>query len=219
MSYKLKALCLGILATMAAGAYTAVSATATTGGHFVSEVAHTTIVGSENSTHKLEFVIHGLEGGIVCDEASYSGTSTTETVTQIDLTPTYSKCHTTGAEPGTITIKPNGCIYRLTVAPGSPATTEQTDDLVCPAGVSLEIIHPSCTMRFPAQNNLEGSTYTTTTENGKHAITIDVKKKYTVFFEGGICTLLGTHHTGTTNGSVTVKGLSTAGEAVGVTTT
>lgn len=219
MSIKLKVFGLGLLATMAMGAFAVMNATATTGGHFVSSVAHTTIVGNENSTHQLELTLSGLEGGIVCDEASYAGTTTNATETQIDITPSYAKCHTTTGEPGSVVVKPNGCIYRFTVAPGDPATTENTVDLVCPAGVSLEIVHPSCTIAIASQNNLKSVTYTTVVESGVHAITLHANASFAVGFEGGVCKLLGTNHTGALKGSATVKGFDTLGNPVGITST
>jgi hypothetical protein len=135
MSLKQKASALGVLAAVAIGCLTAANASATSGGHFVitPETSHSIIFGTQTEKHRLEYALHGLEGGIICDSALYEGTAEAATVTQLDLKPTYSGCHTTGSSTN-IPIDVNGCFYRLTVAKGSTDQSEQTVHLVCPFG-------------------------------------------------------------------------------------
>lgn len=220
MCLKVKAFCLGLLAVLAISNFTVGSATAETGGHFVSAVSHTTISGSEGllTSDVLEFTITGLEGGIVCEGASYDGTIASATVTELLLNPFYPSCHTTGSAEN-VTIHENGCQYRLTVAPEHIGTVEGTLDIVCPKGFSLTMLHPNCTIQIPAQNNLKSIIYTTVTEFGVHAITVDVNAQFNLQFEGGICTLLGTTHTGTLKGSLVLKGTNTSEELVSITAT
>jgi hypothetical protein len=218
MRIRLKTLCMGALTILVVAAAAIGHAAAETGGHLLSEVAHTEIKGSEGKEtgHQLSFIAHGLEGEIVCDEASYQGTVSNTTVTEVSVTPAYAKCHTKGSEAGTTTVTANGCEYRFTVAPGNPETVEQTVDLVCPSGKAIEIHHPNCTFKIIPQNNLSGFTYTPTVESGKPAITLDVSTQFNTQFEGGICIFIGTNHTGTLKGAGTAKGLNTTGEAVGI---
>lgn len=218
MSLKLKALGLALLAATAVSAVAVVNASATTGGHFVSEKAHTVITGLEGGSHTLEYSFHGMENGVICDEAFYDGTITAETVTDITLSPFYAKCHTTG-NPNNVPITPNGCTYTLTFAAGNPATTENTVDLVCPAGKAIEIHHPNCTVTIPPANNLQSVTYTTTLENGRHTITLDANLKFNIQFHGGLCVFLGTNQTGTLTGSLTLKGYDGSGNLLSITTT
>jgi hypothetical protein len=217
MSHKLKALGLGLVAMMAVGALAVMNASASTGGHFTAP-AHSIIKGTEvaGSSHQLEFVSHGLEGGIVCDEVTYSDyTSTQATETQVSVTPTYKKCHTTGAAAGTTTVHVNGCSYRFTVGVGATGTA----DVVCPAGSAIVITHPNCTITVPAQNNIGTLNYTTTTESGVHALTLDVNASFSTQYHGGICIFTGTSHTGTLSGSATVRGFDTNNNPVGITAT
>jgi hypothetical protein len=214
MSPKLKALGLGLLAAVAANAFATMSAPATTGGHFVSSGGHAEVKGLQVAPgHQLEFVFHGLSGGIVCDTSSYTGTITS-TSTEVLITPTYSSCHTTGSETAS-TIHVNGCQFRFTVAPGE--STEQTIHLVCPTQ-PLSITHPNCTVTIAAQT-VSGVTYTTVTESGKHALTLDVNVQVSSQYHAGICIFLGTTHTATLKGALTANGFNTAGEPTDITAT
>lgn len=224
MSTKLKALGVGLLAAMAISGFTVMNASATTGGHFTSDVDHAIIKGFEGpgAVHKLEFSIAGLTP-IVCEEAAYHGTVPlgVTTVEHVTVTPTYGKCLTTGGTPGEVNVTPNGCEYTFKI--GKKATTHNTVSVVCPAGKVIEVHHPSCTITVPAQN-LNGVVYHTVVEkvNGvnKHAITLaSTVGGITSHFHGGICNLLGTTHVGELNGSATVKGFDTAGNQVNITAT
>lgn len=219
MSRKLKALCLSLFAVMALGGFAVMNASAETGGHFTSEVAATTITGSENSTHFTELTVPGLTG-IRCTTASYSGTTSATTVTQITITPSYANCETTGGTPGEVTVDVNGCAYIFTI--GKKSTADNTVDLECNgAKPYIAVTHQGCEIRVPAQNNIVGVAYNTTVENNKHAITLTATASgFTTNFEAGFCVLLGTSHTSTLSGSVTVTGKNTAtGAAVGITAT
>jgi hypothetical protein len=211
MSLKVKVLGFGLLAMVAMSAFAAMNASATVPGHFVSDVHTTTIIGSENTTHKLEFTTHGLEGGIVCDEASYHGHVTGTTVTSVTIKPTYAKCHTTGGNAGSVVVDVNGCTYTFTVTGGSPATTEHKIDLVCPAGAAIVLTHGNnCTITIPPQNNVGSFTYTTDIVNTKHAITLHANAQFATQYHAGACVLLGTGHTTTLKGSVTLVGQDVA---------
>ena len=215
MSFKRRALGLGIVAVVATAGLAA-NASATSGGHFAISAAHSTIFGTQLNEHRLEYLFHGLEGGIVCDSAKYEGTATASTVTELDLRPTYSGCHTTGSATN-IPIHVNGCLFRLTVAPG--AEPEQTVDLVCSFGKAIEITHPNCTITILPQASGGGATYTTTEEIGTHKLTVDANLQFNVEFHGGICVFTGTNHTGTLAGSMTVNADTTELKTLDLTAT
>lgn len=221
MSLKLKSLVLSVLAATAVAGFTVMNASAKTGGHFVSEVTHTIVSQSAGAAgaHSLELSVHGMEGGIVCNQVSAFGTASTATVTEEIGNLTFSQCYTTGGAAGSIAVDMNGCQTRITVAPGEPATTEQTTDFICPVGQAMVITHPSCTMTIPPQNNLGGLTYTRVIDNGKHAITVDVATPFEVQFHGGVCIFLGTKKVGTIKGTTIVRALNTEGKQVSVTAT
>jgi hypothetical protein len=222
MSIKLKALGLGLLATMALAGFMAMNATAETGGHFTSEATHTIISGEdETGVNRPELRVPGLTG-IVCDKSTYSGTTNATTVESITITPTYEKCHTTGDEPEIkkpVTVDVNGCTYTFTI--GKKSTADNTVDLVCPGEKKyIAVTHEGCEIRILAANGIKGVAYKTTTINSKHAITLEATAAgFVANFEAGFCILLGTSHTGELIGSVNVTGKDTLNNAVGITAT
>lgn len=220
MSLKLKGLGLGMLAMLALGAVVVINASAKTGGHFVSDAVDGHTIVSQTSgagIHQLSFVQHGLEGAIVCDEMSVTGTAVGATVASEVGTPLFNKCHTAGSETP-LGVHMNGCQTRITIAPGAEATTEQTNDIICPPEKTIVITHPNCTITIVPQT-VTGITYTTTLQNGKHAITADVNSQVSLQYHAGICIFTGTNHTGTFKGSTIIKAFDTNGEQVNITAT
>jgi hypothetical protein len=187
-------------------------------GHFVSGVEHPTITGTENAKHHLDFILASLGGEIGCKKSTYSLTSTSETAQVTVVAPAYSECTTTGTENGVL-VGVNECSYRFDVLAGSTNETEQKVDLVCPPGKFVSVLHLSCGVRVPPQNDIGKITYTTVEEAGDHAITMDVNAELKVEVEAGACTMLGTNQTATLKGSVLVKAFATAGEQVDLTAT
>jgi hypothetical protein len=204
MSIKLKVLGLGVLAMLAVGAFTAINATAETGGHFVADspTGNVSVTGREDATDFTELTVPGLTG-IVCTTATYEGTAA-NTSTELTITPHYSNCHTTGSA-AVVTVHVNGCDYRFTI--GKKSTADNTVDLVCPAGKEIEVTHEGCTIKIPPKNNILGVAYETIITGGKHAITLKATASgFTTNFEAGFCVLLGTSHTSTLSGSAIVEG-------------
>jgi hypothetical protein len=114
----------------------------------------------------------------------------------------------------------NGCTLRLTIASGTTATTEQTMDLVCPAGKVLELDQGgTCLVTMVPQTVGSAATYTTTETNGKHAITVDMNATFETQFHGGVSVFLGTKQFTTLKGSAALSGFDTAGEPVALTAT
>ena len=227
MSIKLKALGLGILAAMAVSAVAVMNASAESQakGHFTCEVVHCIVTGEETPpTHHTILTVSGFEKGITCEKNHYHGTFplNVSTVTSLSVTPTFIECHTEGSANKTeVTVHMNECNYVFTQPNKNAAATEHTVALVCPAGKSIVITHPECEMTIPSTPHLKGIGYTTIGLAGKtHAITLTSNVTgFNVQFHKGFCVLLGTNHTGTLSGSVTVKGLDTLGNQVGLTAT
>jgi hypothetical protein len=221
MRRKLKALGLGSLVAVAVGTFASASPAANSEGHFVVQGAvEAAPAGVENPVHFLEWKFHGLEGSIICDEAKYGGgVIVNGTKNDLTLTPFYSKCHTTGAEPGTVAFHFNQCTFTLTVAKGTTFETLQTIDLVCPKGNSLVITHPNCTITVGPQTFKLGARYKTVEEFGVHSLTVEMFPEFTTTYHGGICVFLGTSHTATLVGSITLSAINGAGELVNFTAT
>jgi hypothetical protein len=220
MNLTLKALGLGLLVALAVSSFTVMNVSANSEGHFITGSVHTEVkqTTNPNSPHQLEFFMHGLEGGIICDEATATGTASAETVTDGIGNISFPKCHTTGSE--TISaVDVNDCQLQATVAKGTTSSTEQTEHLICPPGQSIVITHPNCTVTVSPQTFEKGFTYTPITENGKHAITVDVNIQLQLQFHAGLCVFTGTNHTGTLKGATVVRGLNTLGEQVSITAT
>ena len=231
MSLKLKVLGLGLLAVMATSAFAVMNASAGVGGHFTHDGAggHAILVPTEStsSTHRLAFVKQGSteEGSeITCHKAVYTGSVTSATVQSVTIKPDWSNCTTgTTGSAASFEVDENGCT--LTFQSGKAGQTHHTAQVLCPQGAAIVITHENCTITVPAQTvggggNKGGVTYTTTTENGKHALTMNVTVKEIVSqYHGGICIFLGTTQQSEMNGSVTVSATNTAGEAVNITET
>jgi len=188
------------------------AAMAETGGHFTSETAHTAWEGTEvkASGHTTKLT-EGSNTPYECGKATYSGTTTTTTVTEVALTPTYSGCRTSSGTEGEVTYHVNGCSYVFKI--GKKAIADNTMQLSCPVGKQLEITHPNCTIKVPPQTFSQGVAYTKITEGGKAALTLDLTAQATVNYEGGICIFLGTTHTFNLTGSIILTGKNTTGGA------
>ncbi len=217
MSLKLKVLGLGLLATLAMSAVAVMNASATSSGHFISDAAdgHTIVNQSiePESPHGFNVSVEG--GSIECDEANVQGTATTNTLTAVEGIMTLGKCHTTGSEPGTTVVHMNGCSGRGT----SNSSGTGTGHLLCPAGKTVVVTHPNCTITVPPQSGVGGFTYTNVNDGSKHTITVDVNLQYAVQYHAGICIFTGTNHTATVSGSTIVKATNTQGEQVNITST
>jgi hypothetical protein len=217
MSTRLKVLSLAITAALAVAGIGVINAAASMGGHFTHDASspHATIIGTETlPNHKLEFVSGSSE--ITCDEASYHGVATAQTTESLTITPKWNKCYTTASPETKFDVHENGCTLTFTI--GREPESHHTVDVNCP-GSGFTITHPNCSIRVPGQT-VRGVVYDTVVENGKHAITLtSTVENITTHYEGGICIFLGTNHSATMKGSVTVHGTDTLGNPVNVTAT
>lgn len=224
MSIKLKTLGLALVAALAVGVVGVMGATASTGGHFISEKSHTIIKAEQVSSHVL--FDHELGIGITCKKASFEGTSNAETTTALTITPHYTEC--SGGGDSSVDVTMNGCAYIFTVNT-SPATSDNTTHVECPEGKVIEVhVDPplvgTCTITIKAQTPKGGLTYETGESSGKHDIfsNITVSEIHAVKHESGFGCFgeSGTSQTATLNGTATVKGFETDGTTpVGITAT
>jgi hypothetical protein len=218
MSLKFKALGLAALAAMAIAGFSAINASATVSGHFIHDAVggHALVnqKSSAKSTHAFVFKIDN-QSVIQCDEFSAFGTVTAATVQQVSGSTSFVGCRTEGEPSGSLTVHTNGC----TGTGFSNSTGAVTGSLDCPAGKSLVVTHPNCTINVPPQANVTGFTATQITLEGKHAITLDANVQYTIHYEGGICVFLGTKHTMFITGSTVIRGTNTEGSYINITST
>jgi hypothetical protein len=199
---KIKLGALSLIAAAVASASAAASALALTNGHFTSEAGehHVIIKGTEaiNTPHHiLVYDIrneagHPKANSLIeeCTHVVYHGTlsgAATTTSSAIQIRPNYNKCATFGAPQGEDTVvfhAPAACgtnVFELTN--GSTGTVH----LNC----TITITREECEITIPPQT--AGSvTYTTTTENLKHALIANVKlTTLSASYHAGLCVLLG----------------------------
>jgi hypothetical protein len=232
MSVKLKVLGLSLLAVMAASAMVVMNASAESqpSGHFTSDSpsGSTELIGFQtvpNGPHMLELSQPGFTG-IVCHVLSLSEVFSGTTVTDLTLIPSVKDCLTTGGSTGSVAVHINGCTGTVLQPNKESAKTEQTVQLVCPAGKKIEITHSGCTLAIQPVT-VKGAGYTTivekvpgSSEAAKHAITATVNASFPVTRHGGFCALLATNSTATVSGSGTVFGKDpTSGKQVNITAT
>lgn len=195
MNRKLKALGLGLLALLAIGAYSNLGASATQGGHFASAAAHTHLEGLESNDHEVR--MGGFFNAVVgCPGTTYGGTMEGTKVTKITVTPFYEECLWFGMKnPATIDM--NGCTYLFTI--GKFAGAHNTVHLECPPGKEINVTlfsshqkhtegtPDNCTIFIPPQTPENGVAYETTTELGKHALTLDITIQNITYTKDGPC--------------------------------
>jgi hypothetical protein len=184
MSLKLKTLSLGLLALLAAGAMallmlnakTATTASAETGGHFVTDdtSGHTILVGEDKPGNTGIFIDpHNGKAEIFCEEdVKYHGTITTQTVTEITFTPTFpTKKESCFAKiplgEFEAHIDANGCDFSFTI--GKTRDQHNTTHLKCPTGKHLQVTvtgpFGTCTITIKPQTPTGGSGYYNIPEN------------------------------------------------------
>lgn len=224
MSIKLKALGLGLLALLATSLFV-VNASATKAGHFVSDVDHVIIKGTESNpgNHNMKFQRTNPEGNpvglpIECTHVHYHATVPlgVTTTDEIQVTPRYTNCATQGGVWGEVSVHHEaGCGTNVLKFTSAEAGKKATVDVEC----QITITHPNCTIRIPKQT-LSGVTYDTVEEANKHAITVtSTVRGITGNFEGGACIFLGTSQKFDMDGSATVWGEDTDGNRVNITAT
>jgi len=213
MTRNLKALGLALVAVFAMGAVMASGASAFS-FHFNSTAAdgHTILNGKQIGLHKFTTTA----GEVTCEVATFSGTTTSNTTTDVTITPSYEKCHINffGSKVAA-TVNMNKCDYTVTShqtsepKPGEIKTTEATIHLVnCEK--AAEVVAAGCTIKVNPEQTLGGQTIT----NGEEDIVLKTETKTIAYSHTGFTCGTGSGTTGTYKGETTVKGSETEGKAV-----
>lgn len=211
---------LGLLAALVLIAISAMSASATSSGHFTSDSLNgkTTFDITEQTTTTHTVRLTNVGYVIKCHNPSYIATVEGITTTNIKVGASYAGC--TYSEESIATVDMNGCWYTFTPrSSGGNATVH----FECPAGAKAAVTMPgTCESTFPPQTTSAVSSYDTIEANGKHAITVNINATGLTVENHGFCALFGTHRTDASmHGSLTVEGTEDqiAGRYVSITHT
>jgi hypothetical protein len=205
MNRKLKALGLALAAVMAMAAFASPASAA----EFHSEVAHTEIKGEQEEALD---VFTTNAGTVKCNTATYTGTTSAVTTSEITVTPAYSNCTAFGFV--NTPIDTNNCHYTFTSNPGTPPVMH----IVCPSA-PITVTAFNCWVTVGSQTVNSGITYTNSGVGSARDITVDktisglTYTQHSKSFPG--CSI-GTFTNGTFTGSTTIKGTNTAGTQVGI---
>lgn len=215
ISLKAKVLGAALLVSAALCANAVLQASATTGGHFTSEVGHALIetTTSPEPSHNAKFQLSVFT--IVCTKAEYFATTPASTVTEVAVSPVYEGCATPD-QAFKLTVNLNGCNFLVKI--GKHASEENTVQVNCPTGQKIELTFISCQLTIAPQAVNGGLKYTTVVSNEKHALTVDINTEVT-FHNENACALFPTKGAVGLAGAMTVKGLNTEGAPVGITAT
>jgi hypothetical protein len=179
------------LVSAAVLAMSALGASAASAGEFHSANAPATITGTQSVSH----VFTTNAGAVTCKSATFSGTQSGKTATEITMTPTYKDCTAFGFI--NVPIDTNGCAFRF--------LSNGTTVIECPFGPEIEITVPKCTISIGPQHLASGMSYTTTGSAPNRAITTDTNISGIEYDECGTVRTNGTY-----SGSTSLKG--SAGE-------
>lgn len=195
---------LGLLAALAMSAIGVMGASAEKSGHFTSDSpsGKTKLDISEVTGTGHQVVLSAVGSTVECHHATYTAHFTGSTTQEITVTPEYTNC-TTGSG-GSATVTMNGCHYQFTSRSSGHATVH----FKCPVGAKAQVHTGAGTLTFGEQTPSNGVVYTTTTENGKHALTVDITATGITAECHGLCQFVSptTIHNATMNGAVTVNG-------------
>jgi hypothetical protein len=132
------------------------SSTALAAGEFTVGQAPAAITGSEVVANAFEVTnsttLQWVK--IKCSAATFEGTTSTASGTELTLTGRYTACTLGGLAAE---VRMNGCKYTLT---GSAALTASVDIVGCTSGKKIEIIKGNCTITVPEQTGLAHVTFT-----------------------------------------------------------
>jgi hypothetical protein len=206
MNRELKTLGVAFAAVMAMAIF-AGTASATL-ALFHSEVSHTEIKGEQDGTDV--FTVNA--GTVKCTVATYFGTTSVVTPTEITVKPTYNNCTAFGFV--NTTIDTNGCSYTFTSHPTTPPVMH----IVCPSA-PITVTAFNCWVTVGSQTVNSGIAYTNKSTETTRDVTVDVNLSSLTYTQHPQkipqCTR-GTFTNGTYVGAATVKGTNTAGTQVGI---
>jgi hypothetical protein len=203
MTRNLKALGLALFAVLA---MSALSASAASAGEFHSEVAHTTLTGSQIG----EDVFNVTAGTVKCKEATYSGTQSSATTTTVTVKPAYSECTAFTFVGATIDV--GTCEYEFS------GDNTKVNIVNC-GSTPITVTAFNCWVTVGNQNGLESVAYTNegagTSRDVKVAVNIS-NVTYTQHSKSFPGCSNSTMNNGSYIGEATVRGFNTEGAQVGV---
>jgi len=211
---------LSLMAALTLIAVNAMSASAITSGHFTSDVSTTILDITEKTTEPEksghEIVLSALGDEVTCHKPTYTSSFTGTTTQALTVEAKYENCTNGNKEAVTVTM--NGCDYTFT----SRSTGHATTHFKCPNSETFAEVHgPTGTFTFTTQTPAGGATYTTVTEEGKHALTVNITASEITFTCHGLCAIFGTHPSqkASMTGAVTVTGTDANKNPVNITAT
>jgi hypothetical protein len=188
-------------------AMSALLASAASAGDFHSEVAHTTLTGSQIG----EDVFNVTAGTVKCKEVTYSGTQSSATTTTVTVKPTYSEC--TAFTFVGATIDTNGCEYEFS------GDNTKVNIVNC-GSTPLTVTGFNCWVTVGNQNGLESVTYTNEGAGSSRDVRVSVGISNVLYTQHTTKTFPGCSNSTMNNGSyigaATLRGFNTEGAQVGV---
>jgi hypothetical protein len=216
MIRNLKVLSIALAAAFAMSAVVASAASAEFKYH--SEIDHTIITGSQ----VIETVTTTAFGTVKCKKATFEGTTTTKTETELTITPDLKECKAFGVNA---TVDINGCHYLFTT-PTTFTTTGGTKDLhaemhlECNTGLGSTIVWtaPGCEVTWPPQTP---TVPTVDLKNEGAGAKRDILLTWTltgITYQGhGLCNPSTAHkNDGSISGTITFTGEDTNKSQVGI---
>jgi hypothetical protein len=203
MTRNLKALGLAIVAALALTALVVSSASATN-PQFHSEDAHTNITGEQEVRNT--FSVNA--GTIHCSTATFEGTSSLATTTQLTIAPTYKSCNLTTVTLETLeaVVDMNGCHYLF--------TSNGEVHLNCPSA-PIRVTAPLCTVTVHPQT-VKSVDYVNVGEGKTRSVTVTSTATSLAYTQSSFCpTGGGSFNNGTYAGSVTTTCAETEKNHVG----
>ncbi|HEU5105064.1 MAG TPA: hypothetical protein VFU11_04425 [Solirubrobacterales bacterium] len=210
MTRNLKALGLALIAVFAMGAIVASSASATS-FHFNSNAAdgHTILNGEQIGVHKF----NTTAGEVTCEVAKFTGTTTSNTVTDVTIKPTYEKCHIVifGSKVSA-TVNMNGCEYTATSHQTVAGVTTAATIHLVNCTKEAEVVAAGCTVKIATGQTLGGQTFS----NGAGDVKLVTNTEGIKYSHSGFTCGTGSGSNGTYKGETTIKGTNTVGGSLTV---
>lgn len=192
MSRKFRQLGSVLLAVVALGGLGAAQAQAEP--EFHSEASTTTGTGAQEGT----IIFTNRSGTLHCQTVTGEGTMTGATVREVKSFPTFSGCKSTGFIEAQVTVETNGCWTLITAA--------AKVHLLCPAGKTIQITAPFCTISYGPQSATSVEYTNVGTGTTREIIGHEVGENIHYTQSGFACNGTGTFTDGTAEGTVRVTG-------------
>ena len=174
MTRNLKALGLALVAALA---LTAVAVSSASAAEFHSESEHTSITGTQENEIRNTFTVNA--GTIHCGTATFSGTSSASTTSELTIAPNYQGCKITTVTLETLeaVVDMNGCHYLFT--PSGQV------HLSCPSA-PIRVTAPLCTVTVHPQT-VESVDYTNVGAGATRSTTVTSTATNLAYTQSSFC--------------------------------